>query len=153
MKCFRDLLNHLFRNGWKKNEYKSTMITSIQFKVRKLYHYAWSSLKGCFHLKINILSSFTHRHVAPNLCTFFSVKSRKIHFEKWLIVLVFFPHTIELSGYWKQFGYQNSSKYLLLCSAEKRKSHRFRTTWEQVNDDRYFIFGWIIPLRQLSVYL
>ncbi len=36
-------------------------------------------------------------------------------------------------------GDQHSSKYLLLCSAEERKSYRFGTLGS-VNDDRVFFF-------------
>ncbi len=39
------------------------------------------------------------------------------------------------------FGYQHSSEYLLLCSAEERSSYRFGTTRGGVNDDRIFILG------------
>ncbi len=58
---------------------------------------------------------------------------------------IFFP-TMEVNGAPKQPGYKLSSKYLPLCSAEQRNSYRFGTTWEWVNDDIIFIFGWTIPL-------
>ncbi len=41
-------------------------------------------------------------------------------------------------------GYQPSSKYLVLCYSEERKSYRFGMTWGCVNDDRILIFGWTI---------
>ncbi len=47
---------------------------------------------------------------------------------------------MEVNGYRHLFGYQRSSKYIILCSAEERKSY---SLGEVVNDDR--IFGWIIP--------
>ncbi len=59
---------------------------------------------------------------------------------------ILFP-TMEVNGAPKQPGYKLSSKYLPLCSAEKRNSYRFVTTWGWVNDDTIFIFGWTIPLN------
>ncbi len=53
-------------------------------------------------------------------------------------------NTMEVNGYRQMFGYQHSSKYLLLCLREKR----FGTTWWCVNDDKMFIFGWTITLMQ-----
>ncbi len=43
-------------------------------------------------------------------------------------------------------GYHHSSEYLLLCSTAERNSYSFGTSWERLNDDRVFIFGWIFPL-------
>ncbi len=43
--------------------------------------------------------------------------------------------------------FPHSSEYFPLCSAEQRHSYRFGTTWGWVNDDRFFIFGWTIPLK------
>lgn len=37
--------------------------------------------------------------------------------------------TMEVNGYHQRFGYQHSSKYLLLCSTEKRISFRFETSF------------------------
>jgi len=37
--------------------------------------------------------------------------------------------TMEVNGQQKLFGWENSSKYLLLCSTEQRNSYKFRTTW------------------------
>jgi len=42
---------------------------------------------------------------------------------------VFLSHTMKVNGVHQLFGYQHSSKYLLLCSAEERNSSRFGTTW------------------------
>jgi len=42
------------------------------------------------------------------------------------------------------FGYQHSSKYILLCSTEQRTPYRFGTTWG--SNDKIKILGWIIPL-------
>jgi len=38
----------------------------------------------------------------------------------------------------KNKALEHSSKYLLLCSTEERKSHRFVTTWGSVNYDIIF---------------
>jgi len=53
---------------------------------------------------------------------------------------------MEVNGAPQLFGYQHSSKYLLLCSIEGGNSYRFGTTWGWENNDRIFIFGWTIPL-------
>ncbi len=55
-------------------------------------------------------------------------------------------NTIEVNGAPELLCFPHSSEYLPLCSAEQRNSYRFETTWGWVNDDRIFIFGWIIPL-------
>jgi len=47
------------------------------------------------------------------------------------------------------FGYQHSSKYILLCSTEQRTPYMFGTTW--VSNDKIKILGWIIPLRQMLI--
>ncbi len=39
------------------------------------------------------------------------------------------------------FGYQHSSKYLLLCYAEERNAYRFGTTLRLVNDNKILILG------------
>ncbi len=64
----------------------------------------------------------------------------------------FFP-TMEVNCAPKQPGYKLSSKYLPLCSAEQRNTSRFGTTWGWVNDDRIFIFGWSIALRDCLCFL
>jgi len=69
-----------------------------------------------------ILTSFTHLHVIPNLHGLFSsVEHKRRYFEKNISVFV---HTMVT----KLFGYQYSSKYLLLCSAEENKPCRFGMT-------------------------
>ncbi len=79
--------------------------------------------------KVKILSSFTHPQVLPNLS----------------FLLLYFFHSMVVSGFRQLFSYQHSSKYLLLCSTEERKG--FGTTWGWVNYDSIFILGWTIPLR------
>ncbi len=58
--------------------------------------------------------------------------------------LPFCLHIMEVNGDQKLFGYQHSSKYHLLCLTEERNSYRFGATWGWVNDDRIFIFGWVL---------
>ncbi len=41
--------------------------------------------------------------------------------------------------------------YLNLCSEDEQRSYRFGTTCGRVINDRIFIFGWTIPLRDLSI--
>jgi len=43
---------------------------------------------------------------------------------------------MEVNGYRQLYGYQHSSKYLLLCSAKERNSSA-----EERNDESIFIFG------------
>ncbi len=62
---------------------------------------------------------------------------------------IFFLPTMVVNGAPKQPGYNLSSEYLPLCSAEQRYSCRFGTTWGGVND-QMFIFEWTIPLRHLK---
>ncbi len=61
-----------------------------------------------------------------------------------LTSIVFYFPTMEVNGAPKQPGYKLSSKYLILCSSEKRYSYRVGTTW--VNDDIILICGGTIPL-------
>ncbi len=54
----------------------------------------------------------------------------------------FFFHTMDVSGYSQLFGYQHSSEYLLLCSAEDRNSRGLGTTRRRVKDEtEMFIYG------------
>ncbi len=54
--------------------------------------------------------------------------------------------TIKVNVDQQLFGYPDSPKYLILCSAQERNEYRFGTTWEWVNNDRNVIVGWTIPL-------
>ncbi len=54
---------------------------------------------------------------------------------------------LEVNGVPKQPDYKLSSEYLPLCS-EQTHSYRFGSTWGWVNDDRIFIFGCTVSLRQ-----
>ncbi len=97
---------------------------------------------------MKILSSFTHSQVVPNLyeCVC-SAEHKGRYSEEWGTQSSIFSPTMEVNGAPKQPDYKLSSKYLPLCSAEQRNSYRFGSTWEWVNDDRIFIFGWTVPLR------
>ncbi len=72
---------------------------------------------------MNILSSFTHPHILPNLCEFLSYVEHEDILKNAgnetvlspLTYSIYFP-TMEVSGNQQLFGFQNSSKYLLLCS-------------------------------------
>ncbi len=124
----------------------------------KLY-YKLPLVKGIVHPKMKILSSFTHPQVVPNLYECVCSAEHKGRYSEecgkqqfWGTIdfhSIFFP-TMEDNGAPKQPGYKLSSEYLPLCSAEQRHSYRFRTTWEWVNDDRIFIFGWTIPLTLMQ---
>ncbi len=106
---------------------------------------------------MKIVSSFTHPQVVPNLYECLCSAEHKGRYSEecgkqsssgapLTSIVIFFP-IMEVNGAPKQPGYKLSSEYLPLCSAEQRNSYRFGTTWGWVNDDRIFIFGWIIPLR------
>ncbi len=57
-------------------------------------------------------------------------------------------YIMEVDGCHQIFGYQHSSKYLLLCSTAKRNSYRFGPTWGGVNCYfRIIIFDWTVPLN------
>ncbi len=113
-------------------------------------------VKGIFHPKMKILSSFIHPQVVPNLYECLCSAEHKGRYSEEcgkqsssgapLTSIVFCFPTMEVNGAPKQPGYKLSSTYLPLCSAEQRHSYRFGTTWGWVNDDRIFIFGWTIPL-------
>ncbi len=53
----------------------------------------------------------------------------------------FFFYIMRVNGYSQLFGYQHSSKYLLLCSTEERNSCSFGTSWRWVNDKRISNLG------------
>ncbi len=72
-----------------------------------------------------------------------NVGNQTVDSSHWL--LLYFFHTIEVNGYRQLFGYQRSSKYLLLCSRDE-KTHTALEQLENEND-RICIFGWTVPLR------
>ncbi len=73
-------------------------------------------------------------------------KHKRRYFEEcWMAAIDFHSIFFHTNGYRQLFGYQDSSKYLLLCSAENRNSCRIGTTWETV-DDRIVILAWTVPL-------
>ncbi len=115
-------------------------------------------LKGIVHPKMKILLSFTHPQVVSDLyeCLCSAEHKVKIFWRMWETEQfwgtidfhsIFFT-TLEVNGAPKQAAYKLSSKYLPLCSVEQRHSYRFGPSWGWVNDDRIFIFGWTIPLKQ-----
>ncbi len=55
----------------------------------------------------------------------------------WEIYLCFFYHSFGVNAT-KLFGYQHSSKYLVLCSAEESMPYRFWTKWGAINDNWIF---------------
>ncbi len=59
-------------------------------------------------------------------------------------------NTMEVNGAPELLCFPHSSEYLPLCSAEQTHSYGFGTTWGWVNDDTIFIFGWTIPLSEMS---
>ncbi len=99
---------------------------------------AESEVKGVVHPKIQILSSFTHPQVVPNLYECLCSSEHKGRYseecgnqsssEAPLTSIVFFSLLWKSNGAPKQPGYKLSSKYLPLCSAGQRNSYRFGTT-------------------------
>ncbi len=87
---------------------------------------------------MKILSSFTHPQVVPNLYEcLWSAEHKGRYSEECgkqsssgapLTSIVFCFPTMEVNGAPKQPGYNLSSKYLPLCSAEQINSYRFGTT-------------------------
>ncbi len=123
------------------------MILFIPCFVKKAIYSSWfddseigavgmhySILKGIVHLKMKILSSFTHPQVVPNLYECLCSAEHKGRYseecgkQQFWGTSIFFPTTV-----WK--------------SMVQRHSYRFGTTWGWVNDDRMNFFGWAIPLR------
>ncbi len=99
---------------------------------------------------MKILSSFTHSQVFQTCMNVFvmlntnedMLKKQSSSGAPLTSIVLFFP--MEVNGAPRQPGYKRSSKYL--CLTEQRNSYRVGTTWEWVNDDRIFIFGWTFPL-------
>ncbi len=128
------------------------------FALLHLNIWRYWSLKGII---MKILSSFTHPQVVPSSVwmSLFCWTQKKIFWRMWeteqfwgtIDFHSFLFPTMEVNGAPKQPGYKLSSKYLPLCSAEQRNSYRFGTTWGWVNDDRIFIFGWTIPLNDMTL--
>ncbi len=81
--------------------------------------------------------------VVLNLSEFLSSAERKCYFEEQgkpnsLLILGdihIFP-TIKVNVDQQLFGYPDSPKYLILCSAQERNEYRFGKTWEWVNNDK-----------------
>jgi len=52
--------------------------------------------------------------------------------------------TMEINGVHQLLSFQHSSKFIF-CAQKERNEYRFGITWEWVNYDRIFIFGWTVP--------
>ncbi len=106
--------------------------------VTLIVSYIKTDIKGIVHLKMKIVSSFTHPEVVPNLYECLCSAEHKGRYSEEcgkqsssgapLTSIVFFFPSMEVNGAPKQPGYKLSSKYLPLCSAEQRHSYRFGTT-------------------------
>ncbi len=123
----------------------------ISYSVMKL-----NRLNGIVHPKKCILSKCTHyQKVLPMYECLCSAEHKGRYFEECFLPGCFgAPLTEEkqhyVNGAPELLCFPLSLEYLPLCSAEKRHSYRFGTTWGRVNNDRIFIFGWTIPLRLKS---
>ncbi len=49
-------------------------------------------------------------------------------------------YTMEVNVYRQLFGYQHSTKYIILCSAEETNSYRFGMTWGWINEHIFIFF-------------
>ncbi len=91
------------------------------------------SLKVIVHPTIKTLSSFTSSCSKPVWISF-SWWTQKMIFWRMLVTkqmmlaTVWKKNTMEVNSYRQLFGYQHSSKYFILCSAEERNSYGFGTT-------------------------
>ncbi len=163
--CYKLLnTNFLFIKRLYKSNITHDCAVGWNIRLWLRYYSEYQDIKRIVHPRINILSSFTHPQVVPNLCECLCSTEHKGRCSEEcvkqsssgapLTSRVFFFPTMEVNGAPKQLVYTLSSKYLPLCSTEQRNSHRFGTSWGWVNDDRMFIFGWTIPLRpaQLNVW-
>ncbi len=90
--------------------------TNVSQFYQSLYHSTYS----CHHL-LTFMSFQT--------CMILILPWKGRNFES------IFVHTLVL------FCFKRSSKYLILCSTEERKSYRFGMMWVWVNDDWLIIFG------------
>ncbi len=113
------------------------------FLLLLIYSFNRMLMQSCL-VSNNILKNLAPKHFFSFLCVK-NVGHQTLAGPHWL-QWYFFLHTMKVNGYRHIFGYQLSSKYLLLCSAEERNSHRFGTNLGWVNDDRMYIFVWNNPL-------
>ncbi len=111
---------------------KSVWLSSVEHK-RWYFEECW------FSLTFNVWTKKTKKQVGTKTAWLSTILQN---------IFFYVPECIKYNGtQWKSkpFGYQHSLKYLLLCFTEQRKAYRFET-WGRVNNDRMFIFEWIIPL-------
>ncbi len=110
-----------------------------------LKEYFTQNLKFCHH---------THPQVVSNLYEFlFFLLNTKVDILKNMQAIDFHRWKKYYESQWlpPAVWLQHSSEYPFLCSADEKNSYRCGTTWGWVNNDRIFIFGWTIPLRECSI--
>ncbi len=78
-------------------------------QLNAIHSNGFTIIKRIFHTKIEILSSFTHRHVFPNLSAFISSVEDKRRYWRILVAeqfrfpwnfIIFLVHTMEVNGNW-----------------------------------------------------
>ncbi len=107
-----------------------------------IYYLPWNIKRSLAeYLCCSILSSFTYPSKLYEKIFWRMLVTKQMTFIIWK------KNTMKVNGYCQLFGYQHSSKYRLLCSAEEINSYRFGTTWGWVNDDRIFIFWVNYPFK------
>ncbi len=116
------------------------LVSCSDFILTRTFIVWWSdnirmSVKGIVQPKMNILSSFTHPQVVPNLCIFLLLNSKEDIFKN-----VGNP----AGGYWLPWYYLLSMHVNGLCSTEERTPHRFGTASGWINDVRIYktYFKW-----------
>ncbi len=123
-----------------------TSYTVRKKNSRKKNNVLAKKLPAFFLLKEYLTQKWTFCHLLLTLISFqtcvsfFLMLNMKIfwrtlvmkQFLSPLTYSIYFP-TMEVSGDQQLFGFQNSSKYLLLCSTWN--SYRFRTAWGWVKND------------------
>ncbi len=105
-------------------------------------------LKGIVCTTKEILPLFTHPQVSKSVCIFFiSETENDILFRFPVTSTICYVYIMVVNGNQKCL-ITNILKYLLLCSAgrKKRKPYRFGLTWGLVINDRIYIFGVGYPL-------
>ncbi len=114
----------------------------------------WHGVLFLYHhlLKSEFLSSaerkcYFEEQGKPNSCWSSVTFNIYIYF---FFYSFFFFSTIKVNVDQQLFGYPDSPKYLILCSAQERNEYRFGTTCEWVNNDRIVIVGWTIPLMTVG---
>ncbi len=124
-----------------------------------LWYFGTFLFKGIVHREMKMLSSFSHPHVVPNLHEFLSyVEHKKSILKNAGNQTVDGPHWLPYYLYpfcGSQWGsttvwYFKVLQNIFFCVHIRKKLIPVWMTWEWINDDNIFIFGWTISLLMAS---